>query len=135
VILPELSDSIVDWAQVVGSALGLVAIIVSFYVLWKQRRDSLRDQKFQHDLETLRQMDLLFNVKDWSYNEAVSAEAHLTGKYPGLQRWFDGEHPESHELLQAHMGPDNEVKWEFYRKTLRARIRQAMTQMIRDRHS
>lgn len=67
--LPDLPQDVVDWAQVAGAVLGLVAIIVSFYALWKQRRDQIADLQFQSDLETLRRIRELAGQSEESLGE------------------------------------------------------------------
>jgi hypothetical protein len=52
----DLPQSLVNWAQVVGAALGLVAIVVALFALWRQRRDLVIERQAQFELEIIREL-------------------------------------------------------------------------------
>ncbi|MFC5947061.1 hypothetical protein ACFQH9_02060 [Pseudonocardia lutea] len=66
----DLSQAVVDWAQVIGAFLGLVAIMVALYALWAQGRDAIRERRAQHELEVLRDLVPLVVEKPDGYREA-----------------------------------------------------------------
>jgi hypothetical protein len=57
--LPKL---LVDWAQVLGAALSLLALMVALYALWKSKRDIADERRRQHDLEILREIGAHINA-------------------------------------------------------------------------
>lgn len=70
-MLPELPKAVVDWAQVVGAGLGLVAIIVALFALWRQRHDMIRERRVLHDLETLREIARRAAEQDCTFGELM----------------------------------------------------------------
>jgi hypothetical protein len=59
--LPAL---LVDWVQVISAVLSLLAIVIALYALWKQKRDIAKERRLQHDLEILRDIGSLANLKE-----------------------------------------------------------------------
>jgi hypothetical protein len=49
--LPKL---LVDWAQVAGAGIGVLALALSLYALWKSPRDIARERVRQFELDVLR---------------------------------------------------------------------------------
>jgi hypothetical protein len=85
VLVPlDLPQWIVDWAQVIGAALGLVAIVVAMFALWLQRRDSMIERKALYELDVLR--DLVGLVADpQGYKDADVLVALFPPDLPNLR--------------------------------------------------
>ncbi|MEV0800572.1 hypothetical protein AB0I34_22970 [Kribbella sp. NPDC050281] len=80
----DLPQTVVDWAQVLGAALGLVAIVVALFALWRQRRDAMIERKAQYELDLLR--DLVRLIGDpHGYREADVLMSLFSRDLPNLQ--------------------------------------------------
>ena len=60
----ELPKALVDWAQVLGAILSLVALVVAFLALYLEKRNAAAERRQQHELELLRDIGNLLVVED-----------------------------------------------------------------------
>ncbi|MCX4626597.1 hypothetical protein [Streptomyces sp. NBC_01443] len=66
-----MPNNLVDWAQVVGSALSLLALVLALYALWKSKRDLARERRRLHDLDLFRDMTDLVSQNEISRWQAL----------------------------------------------------------------
>jgi hypothetical protein len=60
----ELPKAVVDWAQVLGAGLSLVALIVALIALYLERRNATAERRNQHELQILRDISNLLTVQE-----------------------------------------------------------------------
>jgi hypothetical protein len=126
--LPEL---VVDWAQVIGSVLSLLALIVAMYALWKQKRDLAAERRRLHELESLRKIGDLLEPEGKVNKGALSVQLKLLpltelpmtqcavfDHYLGLTA-FSGPRELLEQLLQTFSGEYREYKASYDRLTKR----------------
>lgn len=128
----ELAQEVVDWAQVIGAALSLVALVVALFALWKSGRDIHAERKVQHDLEILREMgrpvalapedhamrayrllSLLYNAGGLSLSRAALGVRPT----PECERAFAGDYPDAAPL------PDMATDYDTLRSALWSRFK------------
>jgi hypothetical protein len=54
--LPSLPDALVDWAQVGGTVLSLVALLLALFAIYKAKTDLAVERRRQHELDVLREI-------------------------------------------------------------------------------
>ena len=58
----ELSKEVVDWAQVLGAGLSLLALVLALYALTRTRSDLARERRRAHELQILRDIGEQFSL-------------------------------------------------------------------------
>jgi hypothetical protein len=58
-----LPSALVDWAQVIGAALSLLALVLALFAIWKSKRDIAHERRINHELEVLRDVgELIYQL-------------------------------------------------------------------------
>jgi hypothetical protein len=60
--LPDLPNALVDWAQLAGTILSLLALVLALLALVKAKKDLAAERLRQHDLDILREMGKSVNA-------------------------------------------------------------------------
>lgn len=55
---------LVNWSQVVAAALGLLALIVACFAIWKARRDLAREGRVNFELDVLKEISKILSNGD-----------------------------------------------------------------------
>ncbi|WP_327384127.1 hypothetical protein [Streptomyces sp. NBC_01207] len=135
-----MPNNLVDWAQVVGSALSLLALVLALYALWKSKEDLARERRRLHELDLFRDITDLVSQNEISRWQALGtgnrimmldskddfpvtrAALRLGSSTDGDLETFNrnfqayaAAHPESFELIQGSnvAVSDTESRWAY----------------------